>query len=439
MNILDVLKQLRDDIKIWVANNLNDLNTRLTKSINNIPKFSGSYNDLTDAPNIAEDDSGNMIIADESGNIIFKADSDGIHTTAVSLNGEAAASQKYVDEAIANVNVNVDLTGYATENSVTAAIDSVKAELSESIISESEDWKIVDNDGNIIFSIDNTGAHTTALSLNGESIENIIDEKVDKVDGKGLSTNDFTNEYKDKLDNLNGTGGIQSDWNENDEASNAYIQNRTHYLSENEIFNDVCEYCYEEDILPYKHNLYNYTSFKNELIDIKSKYDIVIGNIKFIDVMFEKTMDIFQIEGHSEGLYISIHGGNLDIYIDQAPSDYRVIIIEKNVKQLDEMYIPDTIARVDEIPSLEELATKEYVNAAVVDKTNQNAFSSIFANGDIIEATSPTDQITLNGDTYIDVYYTNSDDDKVFHFNLDIDAVYNAIISRLSNAEEASF
>lgn len=26
--------------------------------------------------------------------------------------------------------------------------------------------------------------------------------KVDKEDGKGLSTNDFTNEYKDKLDNL---------------------------------------------------------------------------------------------------------------------------------------------------------------------------------------------------------------------------------------------
>ena len=102
MNILDTLKQLRDDIKIWVANNLNELNTRLTKAINNIPKFSGNYNDLTDAPNITEDESGNMVIADESGNIIFKADADGIHTTSMTLNGQSIQEmiQEYVNEAI---------------------------------------------------------------------------------------------------------------------------------------------------------------------------------------------------------------------------------------------------------------------------------------------------------------------------------------------------
>lgn len=115
-----------------------------------------------------------MVIADELGNVIFKADVDGIHTTAVSLNGEAAASQKYVDEAIANA--DVDLTGYATEDFVTTAVDAAKTELSESIIAESEVWKIVDNDGNIIFSIDNAGAHTTNLTLNGSDITQIIAE-----------------------------------------------------------------------------------------------------------------------------------------------------------------------------------------------------------------------------------------------------------------------
>ena len=35
------------------------------------------------------------------------------------------------------------------------------------------------------------------------AVINAIDEtKVDKIDGKGLSTNDFTNEYKEKLDGL---------------------------------------------------------------------------------------------------------------------------------------------------------------------------------------------------------------------------------------------
>ena len=236
MNILDALKQLRDDIKIWVTNNLNALNAKIdsktipidsklsttstnpvqnktiTNAINNIPRFSGSYNDLTDAPNINEDDSGNMVIADESGNIIFKADADGIHTTAVSLNGEAAASQKYVDEAVANINIpETDLSDYYTKEQTDTAINTVKEELSESIVAESEEWKVVDEAGNIIFSVDASGAHTTALTLNGESVKDIVDErvatkidkKVDKVDGKGLSTNDFTNEYKEKLDDLN--------------------------------------------------------------------------------------------------------------------------------------------------------------------------------------------------------------------------------------------
>ena len=249
MNILDALKRLRDDIKTWVTNNLNALNAKIdektipidselnststnpvqnkaiTNAINNIPRFSGSYNDLTDAPDISEDDSGNMIIADESGNIIFKADADGIHTTAVSLNGEAAASEKYVDEAIANIDIpEVDFTGYATETYVDnkvadlvnsapealntlgelaaalenhedaydalletvggkathADLENLKEELSESITAEAEDWKVVDSDGNIIFSVDASGAHTTNLTLNGEeaATESYVNESL---------------------------------------------------------------------------------------------------------------------------------------------------------------------------------------------------------------------------------------------------------------------
>lgn len=308
MNILNALKQLRDDIKTWVTNNLNALNAKIDektipidselsststnpvqnkaikKAIDNIPTFSGDYNDLTNAPDISEDSSGNMVIADESGNIIFQADKDGIHTTAVSIKGETAATEKYVDAAVANIDIpdvdftgyatetyvaeeiakipktdltgyatekyvddaiaaipETDFTGYATEDFVGIAIDSAKEELSESIVAESEEWKVVDEAGNIIFSVDASGAHTTALTLNGESVEDIFDErvaslvdsapdtlntlnelaaalgddpnfattvateigkKVDKVDGKGLSTNDFTDAYKEKLEDL---------------------------------------------------------------------------------------------------------------------------------------------------------------------------------------------------------------------------------------------
>lgn len=280
MNILNALKRLRDDIKAWVTNNLNALNEKIDektipiddelsststnpvqnkvikKAIDNIPTFSGDYNDLTNAPDISEDGSGNMIIADESGNIIFKADAEGIHTTAVSLNGEAAATEKYVDDAIANIKIpEADFTGYATEtyvdnkvadlvNSAPEALntlgelatalenhedaydalletvggkathtdlDNLKEELSESIVSETDEWRVIDNDGNIIFSVDAEGAHTTSLTLNGQSVEDMVDNKVDKVEGKGLSTNDFTNAYKEKLDGLENITFEESD------------------------------------------------------------------------------------------------------------------------------------------------------------------------------------------------------------------------------------
>lgn len=270
MNILDALKQLRDDIKTWVTNNINALNAKIdektipidselsststnpvqnktiTNAINNIPRFSGSYNDLTDAPNITEDESGNMVIADESGNIIFKADTDGIHTTAVSLNGEAAATEKYVDEAVANIEIpEVDFTGYATEdyvdnkvadlvNSAPEALntlgelaaalenhedaydalletvggkathtdlENLKEELSESITAEAEDWKVVDGNGNIIFSVDAEGAHTTNLTLNGEAIatEAYVDEAIGNInfpetDLTGYATETYVND-----------------------------------------------------------------------------------------------------------------------------------------------------------------------------------------------------------------------------------------------------
>lgn len=52
--------------------------------------------------------------------------------------------------------------------------------------------------------------------------------KVDKVTGKGLSTNDFTDALETKLNGIAAGAevNVQSDWNETDTASDAYIQNK---------------------------------------------------------------------------------------------------------------------------------------------------------------------------------------------------------------------
>lgn len=59
-------------------------------------------------------------------------------------------------------------------------------------------------------------------------IKNFLNGKVDKETGKGLSENDFTNAYKTKLDGI-ATGAevnVQSNWNETDTGSDAFIQNK---------------------------------------------------------------------------------------------------------------------------------------------------------------------------------------------------------------------
>ena len=59
-------------------------------------------------------------------------------------------------------------------------------------------------------------------------VDTIAANKVDKVTGKGLSTNDFTNALLTKLNGIESGAevNVQSNWNETDSTSDAYIQNK---------------------------------------------------------------------------------------------------------------------------------------------------------------------------------------------------------------------
>ena len=77
-----------------------------------------------------------------------------------------------------------------------------------------------------------------AGELNDEIYKH-IDNKVDKVSGKTLSTNDFTDALKNKLDGIssNAEVNIQSDWNETNSSSDAFIKNKPSLFSGN--YNDL--------------------------------------------------------------------------------------------------------------------------------------------------------------------------------------------------------
>ena len=69
---------------------------------------------------------------------------------------------------------------------------------------------------------------STDLLLLCQLIYTEVNKYVEKVQGKGLSENDFTNALKAKLEGI-ATGAevnVQSNWNESDSSSDAYIQNK---------------------------------------------------------------------------------------------------------------------------------------------------------------------------------------------------------------------
>ena len=59
-------------------------------------------------------------------------------------------------------------------------------------------------------------------------LKKLIDKKVDKVDGKDLSTNDYTTADKEKLAGIEAGAqvNVQSDWNQANTSAEDYIKNK---------------------------------------------------------------------------------------------------------------------------------------------------------------------------------------------------------------------
>ena len=74
---------------------------------------------------------------------------------------------------------------------------------------------------------DDTAVQTAISSLQ-DDVSDLSDTKVDKVEGKQLSTNDFTTVLANKLLGIDvgAEVNVQSDWNETDPDSDAYILNK---------------------------------------------------------------------------------------------------------------------------------------------------------------------------------------------------------------------
>ena len=129
MNIIEVLQQLRDDIKTWVTNNIQALNQKIeshtvpidselnnqstnpvqnktiTEEIEKINSkiesggagFTGEYSDIKNAPDIVDDSSGDLQVVDPDGNIVMSVNNGGLNTTTIIANDVVLNELSLVD------------------------------------------------------------------------------------------------------------------------------------------------------------------------------------------------------------------------------------------------------------------------------------------------------------------------------------------------------
>ena len=93
--------------------------------------------------------------------------------------------------------------------------------------------QVIDNSGvNLATKLGDLNKTTTNISAN-------VSNKVDKVSGKGLSANDFTNTSKQKLSGIEEGAevNVQANWDEQDISSDAYIQNKPDIYLKNQTYN----------------------------------------------------------------------------------------------------------------------------------------------------------------------------------------------------------
>ena len=146
------------------------------------------------------------------------------------VNGRVKASVEKVDASLIDLaptgnaivatteGLKVDLSGYATSTELASAFDEmptlIDTKVNTAIASVVDSAPATfDTLKEIATWIETEGVDTASLtaSIAGKADKTEVDGKVDKVDGKGLSTNDFTGVYKDQLDNMTTTVDTQID------------------------------------------------------------------------------------------------------------------------------------------------------------------------------------------------------------------------------------
>ena len=173
---------------------------------------------------------------------------------------------------------------YATENYVDTALDS------KLDVSMSAEFYPMNT---------NPAGYVTSADLNYYATETYVDAavsgKVDAIVGMGLSHEDFTSAYKEKLDSISPSAeaNVQADWSETDSTADSYIRNKPTSLSIEG--GDGIEVSENQDALVIAVSA-DYATEDYVISSVSGKVDKVLGyglsKNDFTDALFDKLNDI---------------------------------------------------------------------------------------------------------------------------------------------------
>ena len=144
---------------------------------------------------------------------------------------------------LSHSDIRLLISGLTTRlNALADSDDTTLDQLSEIVAYIKNNKSLIDgittskvNVSDIIDDLDSSAADKVLSSKQGMILKGLItdltalvENKVDKVSGKGLSTNDYTTSEKNKLNGI-ATGAevnVQPDWNVTDPTSDAFIKNK---------------------------------------------------------------------------------------------------------------------------------------------------------------------------------------------------------------------
>lgn len=172
---------------------------------------------------------------------------------------------------------------------------------------------------------------------------------------------------------------VQSDWNEINETSLAYIQNKTHYSIKN-ISTIVENLTFQSSDSNDDYRQIAYGDYP--VLIAGQKYSIIFDGVEY-EAIAEDFGSNWVCIGKPWGTDYSIYPFciqtdstdepgkvGIQVYVEVI-GEHTISIssVNETIVALDEKYIPDTIARVSDIPDISNLATAETVSSHIENTT----------------------------------------------------------------------